>query len=216
MKRLVAVVIALLVLIVSGLLHGLASERWQTKPALTEAAARVAKVPMDIGPWRADSVEADEAAFYQAGALAHWTRSYVNVKTKERYLVILMCGRSGRMAAHTPEVCYRGAGYEMERDAQILAVSTSQGVLLGTFWSARFSKDAGAGSGLRLLWSWRAKDTWQAPAQPRWDFGGEPFLYKLYLSHDEAGPGSASTAAITDFLRHFLPELNKTLLDNPT
>ena len=211
MKRMAAVLIAVLVLVLSGLLHGLASERWATKPALSQAAARVPKVPTEIGPWRAEPVESDAAAFAQAGAVSYWTRSYVNGKTKDRILVILMCGRSGRMAAHTPEVCYRGAGYEMERDPETLALSTSQGAALGTFWTARFAKAGDTASAQRLWWSWRAQDTWQASAQPRWDFGGASCLYKLYLSHDETGPENASTAAITDFMRQFLPELNKTL-----
>jgi hypothetical protein len=214
MKRLVTLAVALLVLVVSGLLHGFSSERWASAPALNDAAARVAQVPLEIGDWKAEPIESDSAAFFQAGAQAYWTRTYMNARNKDRILAILMCGRSGRMAAHTPEVCYRGAGYEMDRLPETLTVSTLAGANLGTFWSARFTKDAGSAADLRLFWSWSAKDTWQASTQPRWDFGGEAFLYKLYLSHEEAGPASASTTAVTAFMRLFLPELNKTLFYN--
>jgi hypothetical protein len=214
MKRLVTVSVALLVLVVSGLLHGFSSERWAPAPALNDAAARVAKVPLAIGDWEAEPVESDAAAFFQAGAQAYWTRSYVNTHTKDRILAILMCGRSGRMAAHTPEVCYRGAGYEMDRTPETVAVTALAGANLGTFWSARFTKDGGNAADLGLLWSWSAQGNWQASTQPRWDFGGEPFLYKLYLSHEDSGPANASTTAVTAFLRQLLPSVNQTLFDN--
>ena len=102
----------------------------------------------------------------------------------------------------------------MDRAPETFAVSTSSNVNLGSFWSAGFSKEAGAESNLRLLWAWGAKDGWQASTRPRWDFGGEPFLYKLYVSHEDAGTGSSTTKAITAFMRQFLPAVNKTLFDD--
>ena len=213
MKRLATIVVALVILVVSGLVHGYWSERWAPSSALRAAAARVDKVPMEIGDWKAQTIDGDAGAFYQAGAQAYWTGSYVNTRNKTTMLVILMCGRAGRMAVHTPEVCYRGAGYEMQRVPDTLAATSATGEKLGTFWTARFSKAAGVASDLRLYWSWNVQGAWQASAQPRWDFGGEPFLYKLYLSHDAPGPASAATTTALGFMRQFLPELDKTLFD---
>src|SRR5262245_47984638 len=112
MTRLTASLVAALLLLVCGLAHGLWTERWSPSEALHHAAARVERVPMEIGPWKATAVETDSAAFFQAGALKYWARSYVDENRKTPVLVILMCGRAGRMAVHTPEVCYRGAGYD--------------------------------------------------------------------------------------------------------
>ena len=168
---------------------------------------------MELGDWKAQTIDSDPAAFFQAGAQKYWTRSYVHARKKTTLFVILMCGRAGRMAVHTPEVCYRGAGYEMDRVPEALAVTTPSGESLGTFWTAKFSKEAGAASDLRLYWSWNAKGAWQASANPRWDFGAEPFLYKLYLSHDAPGSASAATTVAMSFMHQFLPELQKALFD---
>ena len=54
---------------------------------------------------------------------------------------------------------------------------------------------------------------WQASANPRWEFGGAPFLYKLYVSHDAPGSATAAADAVQDFFRQFLPELQQTLVD---
>jgi hypothetical protein len=213
MKRLAAILVALTVLVVSGLVHGFWSERWTASTALHDAAARVANVPLEIGDWQAQAIDVDAGPFLQAGAQGFWTRSYVNKRNKTTMLVILMCGRAGRMAVHTPEVCYRGAGYEMERAPETLPVTSASGENLGTFWTAGFSKEAGGGSSLRLYWSWNAQDTWQASAKPRWDFGGEPFIYKLYVSHDAPGSTGVAKVAALGFMQQLLPELHKALFD---
>src|SRR5206468_8142907 len=107
---------------------------------LADAADRVNHVPIEVGDWKAEPVEADSAAFAQAGAERYWMRTYVDARRQTSLLVILMCGRAGRMAVHTPEVCYRGAGYDMLDDPAALSVTDERGGELGTFWSARFVK----------------------------------------------------------------------------
>jgi hypothetical protein len=211
MKRRVAILIALLILVASGLVHGSWAERWSPATALDEAAARVPNVPLQIGDWRAQTIDADPAVFFQAGARQFWMRSYVNARKKTTLLVILMCGRAGRMSVHTPEICYRGAGYEMEGNPTTWSVPPAWGADLGSFWTARFTKGSGALSDLRLYWSWSAGGRWQASANPRWEYGGEPFLYKLYISHDAPGTATISSDAVQDFFRQLLPKLPEIL-----
>jgi hypothetical protein len=218
-KRTASVLIGLAVLVISGLVHGFWGERWIPSTILQEAAARVDQVPLEIGDWNGQSVETDAGVFFQAGAQKYWTRTYVHARKKTAMLVILMCGRPGRMSVHTPEVCYRGAGYETAGKPERLTVQSELGEDLGNFRTARFSKQAGVASNLRLYWAWNAHGTWQNPDSPRNEFAGEPFLYKLYLSHDApgvsnpSGVGSASGEAALDFLRQFLPVMRKTLFD---
>jgi hypothetical protein len=208
MTRYLTAAIALGILMVSGLVHGSWAGRWNPSMVLQEAAARVDTVPLEIGDWKGHNEDADPGAFFQAGAESFWTRAYVNPRKNTTLFVILMCGRAGRMAVHTPEVCYRGAGYEIGGTPEIWPVHSAAGTDLGALWTARFSK--GTGSDLRLYWGWNAGDSWQASANPRWQYGGEPFLYKLYLSH--AASGKSATLAAQDFMGQFLPELRKTLL----
>jgi hypothetical protein len=213
MKHKLTIAVAVIVLVASGLVHGFWSERWHPSVALVEAEARVERVPMVVGDWKAETIDTDQGAFRQAGAQRFWTRSYVNTRKNTSILVILMCGRAGRMAVHTPEVCYRGAGYELGRKEEAVRILSSQGTGLGSFWTARFFKPTGLASDLRLFWGWNDGTGWQASANPRWDFGGKPFLYKLYVSHEAPAAGRLATDGAQDFLRQFLPELNKTLME---
>src|SRR5687767_10215753 len=103
-NRTATFLIALAILVVSGLVHGYWAERWTPSVALQEAAARVDQVPLEVGTWKAKTLDSDAATFFQAGAQTYWTRLYSAPGHKTPVLVILMCGRAGRMSVHTPEV----------------------------------------------------------------------------------------------------------------
>lgn len=208
MPRQAAVVTALVVLVICGLVHGLWAERWHKSRALEEAVARVELVPMEFGDWKGEVLEGDAESFENAGAQAYWMRSYVNAKN-QKVLAILMCGRAGRMAVHTPEVCFQGGRYELHDSPAPTPLRSRTGEELGTLHTARFTKTGAAGAGLRLYWGWNPGDGWQAPSSPRWVYGGKPFLYKLYVSQIQ-GSGSDYDAA-AELLRELLPELRKTL-----
>ena len=205
MTRLLPWLTALTLLLTAGVLHGLWTERWQPSTALAEAAARLHDVPIDFGDWHGRDEEVDPAAFAQAGARTYWARTYSRRHGDDTVLAILMCGRAGKMAVHTPEVCYRGAGYDV-LDTPTQAVVRDDA---GTFWNARFAKQAGSIGELRLYWAWGDGEMWQAPVNPRWELRGRAFLYKLYVSHERTGPDNTDVTA--DFLQQLLPELHKVL-----
>src|SRR3954467_767212 len=94
---------ALVVLLGSGLVHGLWSERWVKSVPLEEALARVPEVPLTLGAWQGEPIDVDAEAYRRAGAQAYWARTYSR-PDRESFLVILMCGRAGKMSIHTPEV----------------------------------------------------------------------------------------------------------------
>lgn len=203
--RNLAFLAATLMLLASGVLyHLLAKDSDQLDPA----AERVALVPLAIGDWQGHEEAVDRESFEQAGAKGYWMRSYVNPRTSESILVILMCGRPGKMSVHTPEVCYRGAGYELHEEPAAWALKSD-----ASFWTAQFTKKAALPMHMRLYWAWNAQGAWEASPSPRWQFRGEPFLYKLYVARDTSrqpgvAPGADGTA---QFLREFLPVLDQTL-----
>ena len=201
MTRLLPALTALTLLVVTGVVHGVCTERWRPSDALEQAATRVASVPLEIGDWQGKNLDVDAEAFAQAGARSYWARTYTR-PGGDSVLVVLMCGRPGKMAVHTPEVCYGGAGYELFEAPAATVMRDPGGVERGVFWSARFSKQAG-GSDLRLYWAWGDGAEWQAPANPRWTFRGRPFLYKLYASH-EISPGQ-TVDATGELLSELLP-----------
>src|SRR5262245_42628544 len=106
-QRNLAFVTALAVVALSGLVHGLWTDRWGKPAILERALARVNEVPLKVGSWQGTAQDVDVETFRRAGAQAFWVRSYTDSQTGASVLVILMCGRAGRMAVHTPEVCYR-------------------------------------------------------------------------------------------------------------
>jgi hypothetical protein len=209
-QRYGATLTAIAVLLVSGLACSFLAGNTDQ---LDAAAARVAQVPRDIGDWHGQDKTVDESLFDNAGAKAHWTRLYVHQPTRESVLVILMCGRAGRMAVHTPEVCYRGAGFELPGDATTYELKGAPGEESARFFTAQFTKKVGTPIKLRLHWAWNARGQWEAAASPRWQFRGAPFLYKLYVSRtlNEPTKGKEALDPATDFLREFVPVLNQTL-----
>lgn len=208
MNRTTAFLIALGVVLGAGFVHGRWSDRWHRSPELERALARVPAVPTSFGNWLSRDVETDPAAFDLAGAQAWWMRIYTNERLGRSFLVILMCGRAGRMAVHTPEVCYRGAGFDMVGTPRPLTIRSDLGEDLGTFWTARFLRNGDGVTATRLYWGWSDGGPWQAAENPRWRFRGEPFLYKLYVSHDVLGTDDESTEeAARAFLRQLLPNL---------
>lgn len=217
MPRSYAALTALVLILLAGLVHGLWADRWGTAPELAAAAVRLSGIPMRFGDWEGKDMPVDAESFAMAGPTSYLSRLYTHRRTKASALVILMCGRAGKMVVHTPEVCYPGAGFELLDAPYPWPVRAAGGEELGTFWTARFGK-AGAGSAnLRLIWGWSPGDSWQAPASPRWHFRSAPFLYKFYVSLD--APETEKSAAedtAAEFLRRFLPEARKALfVQNP-
>jgi hypothetical protein len=137
-------------------------------------------------------------------------RAYTDSR-QQSVLVILMCGRTGRMAVHTPEVCYRGAGYEMIQEPAAISIVSDAGSFEGAFRTANFVSGADRPSGLQLHWAWSTGSLWQAPDSPRWTFRGEPFLYKLYVSQNVSSASGEAPQVTGIFLKRFLPELRKAL-----
>src|SRR5262245_3605031 len=192
MKPSLAIAPALGLLLAGGVVHGLNSDRWRTSQELEAACARVPLVPTNFGGWEAQEIEGDAREFALAGAQVYWSRLYR--KEGHEILAILMVGRGGRMAIHTPEVCYSGAGYDLAGQPMLLTLRSAANAELGTFWGARFVKPTTTGSELQLRWAWNDGTGWQASPNPRWQYAGVPALYKLYFSQSVAGPSQATKA----------------------
>lgn len=213
MTRPLASLIALTLLVAAGWVHGTWSDRWQKHPALESALARVEQVPIAFGDWLGENLVSEyPEEFEKAGAQAHWMRRYQNTRTGAAFQVILMCGRSGRMSVHTPEVCYRGAGFDLFGQPRAMSAKSPTGETFGELWTAQFSKKNVLGSELKLFWGWNADGRWRAASSPRLEFLGWPFLYKLYVSQDVTGLTTPQAAASAEtFLQELLPELQKAL-----
>jgi hypothetical protein len=210
MSRPLAFVLALALLITGGVMHGLYAERWEKTTALEDAVASLERVPHEFDGWVGKDQPTEDKEYAQAGARGFWARSYT--KESKEFLAILMAGRAGRMSVHTPEVCYRGAGFDLYGIPSLYTARSQEAAPLGVFWSAMFVKPAAVNTELQLSWAWSDGSLWSAPANARWTFAGRPALYKLYLSQQVTGLGSDTAGKNRDeFLRAFLPALNQAL-----
>jgi hypothetical protein len=208
--RLLAAGAVLVAVLGSGALAGVWTGRWGASQALRAAAARLDAVPLTLGDtWDGHAGELTEREIAVAELEAYLSRRYVHRRTGAAVSVLLVCGRPSAVAAHTPDVCYAGAGY-----AQVGAARAQDGPGGSRFQVLDFRKrDVAAPTSLRIFLAWSDAGAWSAPANPRLTFAGKPFLYKLYVVREMARPDEPlDEDPIKGLLRDLIPQLEESLL----
>jgi hypothetical protein len=213
MSRFVATSTALAVIMTSGFLHGRLTARWGESRAVETAVQRLTRVPSQIGDWHAEDLQLDSKHIRQAGLAGAWMRLYTHSRTGVNVTVLLMCGQSGPVAAHPPEVCYGGAGFEMIGRPERISLESQASRPVDQFWTARFKKQSpDLPESLRIYWAWNADGTWCAADYPRLSFAQFPVLYKLYVVRSlPPGQELAGNDPSLEFLRVFLPVVRSVL-----
>ncbi len=206
-RTLLIVITALTVLAGSALVHGYWTDRWRKSPEREAAPAKLQQVPMTIGDWEGEPLELGQREFARAGIDGYIMRNYKNRLSGAEVSILLVCGRPGPVAAHTPEICYGGAGYELTADPIAYPIRSDH------CWTALFRKqDAPVHEYLRIVWSWTAGETWLASSNPRLEFAADPVLYKIYVVRKVTSLGESITSdPCIDFLRQLMPEMMKVL-----
>jgi exosortase/archaeosortase family protein len=210
--------VALSLVIATAIVTGQWANRWKTSHELEVAAARLDRLPLMIGDWAGRAQPIDPREMTAAEVDGFLSRRYDNRRTGSRIGVLLVCGRPGPVAVHTPDVCYPGAGYEMaQTQPQKSALKLGAGHADADFLWAQFRHGGSiTRDGLLVWWSWNSTNKWSAPDNARLAFADQPFLYKLYVISEITGQGDpADIGAETDFLRQLLPELEKVLFPPP-
>lgn len=204
-----------IVLVASGIVHGLQTNRWGLPDDVLEAAARLERVPTSIGSWYSEEVPMRERELELAEVVGHLSRHYVNREDGSAVDVAILCGHFGPIAVHPPTVCFPGGGWGQiapEKKTTVEARSLSEPA---EFWHTDFTKHAdGVPVTIRTYWSWSTDGQWHASDNPRMQFAYSPHLYKMYVTRvlpagatptvDEGDPSS-------QFLKIFLPELTRTV-----
>jgi hypothetical protein len=211
------VVLGLGALVVAAVFEGMRSGRWGISEDLKAAAARLDRVPARFGDWTSSDNPVDRKILERAEAAGSVSRVYRNAKTGSVVSVLLLCGRAGPIASHTPDICYAGLGYQMSGGELRKTLSPPAGP--ATYWSARFAKDA-ADPGLEVNWAWGdAAGTWVAAEAPRLEFASRPVLYKVYatraLAPAATRSGTPEPDPVHDFLTEFLPVVRTALDPGP-
>lgn len=210
MKRILIIACAGVMLIASGVVHGIWTDRWSEPADVADAAKRLERLPMTIGSWQGGVVEMEkDTKSTLAGVIA---RRYVHTSNGKIVTILLACGRAGPICTHTPDVCYAGSGFEVEKPKSFRMTSQTAAAP-PEFWTARFVKERATGrTHLRIFWAWHGEESWQIAENPRLHFAGEKVLYKLYMiremvQHDEPLEGDACV----EFMHDLLPAIRESV-----
>ncbi len=210
-KRILPLAAGLVLLIAGGLVHGVWTQRWRPSDELREGTARLGHVPLTVESWRGEDLPMNAEMVDRAGLAACWTRRYVHGPTDLAVTAVLMCGRAGPIAAHTPEWCYGGAGYVPSSASSRFQVPAP--VPAAEFWTADFCKPGPVeATRLRIFWAWGVERSWTAPDNPRLTLARRNSLYKLYVLREMSGREEPVTPdPCIQFLQAVLPVLDRTL-----
>lgn len=209
MVKTIPLLVASLVIGFAGYQHGVWTGRWSGAGDLEEAVARLERVPMEIAGWEGERRTLDPEVVEQGQLAGYILRRYKDPAGGLPVRVLLMCGRTGPLAVHTPDICYTRSGYEMTGPESPYSPGTGN----ATFSMGIFTvPEAPVPEDLCILWSWTGDGKWQAPASPRIAFARFPLLYKLYVICDMPSPtGLASGDPRAKFLEELMPILHQTL-----
>jgi hypothetical protein len=209
--RVLAVCVAALLLGLAGLVHGVRTDRWGTGEAMQEASAQLENLPTKIGTWESTPLTLDARQLEIGQIASHCSRTYKDQTTGDQVNLLIVCGRPGAIAVHTPDVCYQGAGYQMTGDPtrQMVPAGKDQQREL---WTANFAKTGPIPDAIRIFWGWSTDGRWEASNYPRLSFARYPVLYKMYLivpAGDTKQP--VEDLPVMRFTEEMLPVLQHTL-----
>ncbi len=202
--------VALILVLGTGIVHGVMSGRWGRPDDLRAVASRLDSVPMTVGDWSATPSEIPDDQLARGEIVSYLSRRYVNRSRGTAVTVLVVMGRPGPISIHTPDVCFRGAGFELERPVTNQSADIA-GVGRCEFMVGDFTRPTAATpEHARVFWGWSSDGRWTAPSNPRFEFAGKPFLFKLYVLRS-----GQSQSELTDnnecmgFLNQFAPAFQK-------
>jgi hypothetical protein len=204
----------LALVILGGLTHGQWSGRWSQSQALSDAVARLDRIPVSVGPWQSRPLEELERQAIEIGQIAgHTLRAYTDRGSGQEDSMLVVCGRPGPISVHTPDICFRGSGYEVTGAPVVERIALEPPARSSSFLTALFRKEvAGTPSTLRVFWAWNARGSWEAPENPRLQFASYRFLYKVYVVRQvPASEQSGEDPVCQRFLQQLLPQLDAAL-----
>jgi hypothetical protein len=202
-----------LALILSGIAHGLFTDRWKTVAEIGDIQPRLDRLPAELGTWTSVDIPMAEEQLDRAAIRAYLSREYRDAHSGEAVRVLVVAGRPGPISVHTPDICFQGAGYTLAADPEPVSFGGAEGQL----WSGTFVKqDTAIPHRLRIHWGWHGGSGWEAPDHrtARIRYSLRPVLYKLYLVTEAPLTRNPSQAEAFDaFASRLLPELDRLLTD---
>ena len=212
------IILAFAAILVPGIAHSIWTDRWEISDEPMASASRLSQLPLSLNDWEGQDLNLDPRVIEKAELAGFLARRYVNRAGDATFSVFLACGRPGPISLHTPEVCYPGAGYQLVNGMKKIELDIPNFTGKVEFLVREYEKPNSVNDRILLFSSWYSKGSWQVPARPRWTFGDERVLHKLYLSQPVQGKKQTAEETGINFLQMLIPELEKTCfraVDNP-
>jgi hypothetical protein len=211
LTRFSPLVVALGLIVFSGLAHGYLTDRWQPREEIAASTAKLQRISLTLPDWEGERLKPKDPS--ELGEVAgYFYARYVNTRDGRSVAVFLVSGRPGPVSIHTPDVCYKANGFDAGEPVPV-SVPRNVGRPDDRFMTAQLVRTRSAERlRLRIYWGWSTDGTWQAPDNPRWTFAHSGVLYKLYLIQDLSGLDESSVDdPCKGLMQQLLPELDRVL-----
>lgn len=175
--------------------------------ALSAAADKLQSIPETIADWESTSSTLSEREIEVAGIRSYIRREYRNPATGYTVSLTVLAGHSGPMSVHPPTACFEGVGYTLIAGPTPTNVRHDE--ITSQFNKSSFRQGNEAVPEIvRVFWGWGHDGSWAAPANPRFTFRGQPFLYKIYVTDRWLeDTGRTALPQIETFLEDALPTI---------
>ena len=206
-KSAIVAVILIGLTVAFALGQGYLSNRWSVPADLEQAGRQVQGLPREIGPWKLNHEGTlSEEARRQLKCAGFVVRTYVNDETGDSVQMALLVGPPGPMSVHVPEICFNAQDYTQDGTRESVQLDEEN-----TVWGVNFRPNDLEARSVRVYYGWRLENgNWTAAGNPRYQYGGEPVLYKIQLSSYVGGLGqSDQTDAALSFLMDFIQQHHK-------
>ena len=191
----------------------------RARTAMREAGIAIHKIPKNFGDWEAaaDDEPLDRASVEQLELAEHVVRRYTNKNTNDTVALIFMVGPTGRLTAHTPQICFGGRNFKMDSSRPI-PVSFSYGENndsaegKDTLSKIVFKNQSVSGGAKLFYYGVSTGQNWiPITDTSRYDLQHKRFLYKLqveaFVREDQTGENDVVAKFLQDFLPIIRPEL---------
>jgi hypothetical protein len=195
MTRVGMILMAVSMLAAGGTLEVLRSGSRVDAATLRLLQSRLEDTPQTVGEWVGRDNVYDQKMLDRAESQAHLYRWYKHSATGEKVEVLILAGNPQAIGAHDPTVCFRGSGLLQQGKEHTRQVGQDE------FWTARFKNEMDPRE-MEVFWAWGTRGRWTAPDNPRFVYGSEPLLLKIYVTCVIGGPNPTEK-----FLDVFLPKL---------
>ena len=182
--------------------HGRTTNRWFNNEIADFHASEIQSIPREIAEWRVvdEGPSLPDYATVELGVHAHFNRIYEN-DVGDRVAALVMIGDAGPLSRHPVEICY---GNRAKRLVHSFGMAVERDYVKQEFNIHRYEPKSVLEDEFFVAYGYCYDDVWKTPTAPRYEYGGNPVLYKMQvLTNAGETPDRETPAYLLDFIEKF-------------